>query len=285
MSCSFCKSRNHNISYCDSPTIPILFETMKAQWINYLNTLQFTDSLLHFKNFISRRFCLRQLKAVAVHYMNCLASTRKKEIINIICSYFRFIRISSSQQVSELTQLPVVSDPIPDFAQDLENFTHEETDVTPINPIRWYIDRRPMTIQREEYNSEYRSAFHLIPPPPMLPFRRQQADISEEMPIQNLNAEFNSVARKYKITPVLLVKENENLENCEECPICYEPTKIIDTVEFGCSHRFCDICVKNILQKHNKPEAPCCALCRGTIKTCSIINVEIYNKIVEYCDI
>jgi hypothetical protein len=104
------------------------------------------------------------------------------------------------------------------------------------------------------------------------------------MPL-NLDDEFSRTVRKFNIIPTLLVQEDENLEECEDCPICYESVKLLDSVKIGCSHKFCGECVTTTLQKHNKRDDPCCAMCRGKIETCVVKKQEVYDQIVEYCNL
>ena len=302
MSCSFCSCRDHNIRNCNSPNIPSLFEKMKTKWIYTLNTFDFRERKNIFNHYLRVSFNLKQLKAVSVKYANGLASWNRSSILNNLYEYFS-TRIHLSEHLEnedwiEVRRLPNVPDQNPDFAQDLTHPSEED--------IMWFIDRTPLhnmsvngqiNMLEAQILAEEASQHNPINIDWIYTAASNQmiADLAisiitnnvrrEPHVYRNLNAEFNSVARKYKIKPVLLVKENETLENCEECAICYELTKLVDTVEFGCSHKFCGICVTNILQNHNNSEAPCCALCRGTIKTCSMIDVEVYNKIVEYCDV
>jgi hypothetical protein len=101
----------------------------------------------------------------------------------------------------------------------------------------------------------------------------------------NLDERFSRTVRKFNIIPTLLVQENENLEECEDCPICYESVKLLDIAEIGCGHKFCGECVTKTLQKHNKRDEPCCAMCRGKIETCIVKKQEVYDQIVEYCNL
>lgn len=106
----------------------------------------------------------------------------------------------------------------------------------------------------------------------------------DSMPL-NLDETFSRTVRKFNIIPTLLVQEDENLEECDDCPICYESVKLLDSVKIGCSHKFCGECVTKTLQKHNKRDDPCCALCRGKIETCVVKKQEVYDQIVEYCNL
>lgn len=106
----------------------------------------------------------------------------------------------------------------------------------------------------------------------------------DSMPL-NLDEEFSRTVRKFNIIPTLLVQESENLEVVEDCPICYESVKLLDIAEIGCGHKFCGECVTKTLQKHNKRDDPCCALCRGKIETCIVKKQEVYDQIVEYCNL
>jgi hypothetical protein len=92
--------------------------------------------------------------------------------------------------------------------------------------------------------------------------------------------------KKYPINPLYLCYENESqLDEEYECSICYEQTKIINSVILNCNHKFCGICINNTLTLHNNIyNDPSCALCRQPISTIVIKNPEIYNNISPFCN-
>lgn len=283
MSCSFCNTRGHNISRCNSPTIDLLFNRMKSMWIETLNTVEESEREAIYTSALDLAFNLRELKAVGVKYAFGLASWTKPVSISNLCNYFRS-RISLPQEEQpwlEARRLPTVPDPIPDFARDLEQPAPQEEQEEERENITWYMDRTPTL--RESFMRQI-SGGDII-------YARQIYYSQEDyhrfygyIPARNLNAEFDAAARKYNIAPSLLVQEGENLEKCEDCPICYEATKLENTVEIGCGHKFCSTCVTKIFKMHKQICAPTCALCRATMQSCSVKNQEVYDQIVEYCN-
>ena len=357
MSCSFCGIRGHNINRCNSPTIDSLFERIKIMWIDILNTIDSVrEREFRFKTDLDICFNLPELRAVGVKYAYGLASWRKSVIIENLYNYFssRITLPEEEQPWLEARRLPVVPDPIPDFARDLE----QEEDI-----ITWNIDRTPSyTSVASTFEFPFIIPDGYITPPstismheaPPAPRRRidfsnyfrllsnQQDQVSlhelrdilisdfewsnttgdrynifvtrrliaivneslatgrqivvpqENMPLNlderfsptplNLDEAFSRTVRKFNIIPTLLVQETENLEECDDCPICYETVKILDSVKIGCGHKFCGECVTKTLQTHNKRDDPSCAMCRGKIETCVVRKQEVYDKIVEYCN-
>jgi hypothetical protein len=351
MSCSFCGIRGHNINRCNSPTIDSLFERIKIMWIDILNTIDSVgEREIRFKTDLDICFNLPELRAVGVKYAYGLASWRKSVIIENLYNYFssRITLPEEEQPWLEARRLPVVPDPIPDFARDLEQ---QQDNIT------WNIDRTPSysnvasTFEEEIIPDGYRTppsiiSIHEEPPAPrrridfgnyirLLSNQHDQVSLHElrdaliadfewsnttgdrynifvtrrllrivneslatgrqiivpPMPL-NLDERFSPMplnldearVRKFNIIPTLLVQETENLEESDDCPICYETVKILDSVKMGCGHKFCGECITQTLQKHNKRNEPCCAMCRGKMETCVVKKQEIYDKIVEYCN-
>ena len=94
-----------------------------------------------------------------------------------------------------------------------------------------------------------------------------------------------SYVKKYNIAPTLSVIEpNGVLEQCQDCAICYENTKVVDTVTLNCGHNFCGPCVKGTLNAHNNMYAdPSCALCRAPMTHFITKSTDIYNLVSEHC--
>jgi hypothetical protein len=332
--------------------IDILYERIKVIYVDMMTQYP-QDTQTRFKSILNRRFNLRELRGVGVKYMNSVARTTKHQLINMFWQYFS-TRIHLPE--NEARRLPVVPDPIPEFARDLE---HQQDDDDDEN-ITWYIDRTPSRVNIPEDGYRTPTSVAAIPREPPTPRRRvdtgnylrllsnQQDPVSlrelrdlliadyelsnthgdpnniyvdrynifitrrliaivneslatgrqivvPPMPLNlderfspmhlNLDEAFSRTVRKFNIIPTLLVQENENLEAVEDCPICYESVKLLDIAEIGCGHKFCGECVTKTLQKHNKRDEPCCAMCRGKIETCIVKKQEVYDQIVEYCNL
>jgi hypothetical protein len=233
------------------------------------------DIEVRFKSELNRRFTLTELRGVAVKYYGCLAKTPKQTLVDFIWRYFRrsiyttpVLLPVNNDGWYESRRLPTQPDPIPEFARDLENIEEDVQD-------DWLIDRTP----------SYTHVIHEYHPITTLTTATTAttATTVTTATFQRYFHEDVSLKKKFGIYPELLVKEG--LEECDDCPICYESVKMIDIVEMGCNHKFCSNCISISLQKHYKREEPCCALCRGTITKCVVYSTNVYDKIVEYCDL
>ena len=104
---------------------------------------------------------------------------------------------------------------------------------------------------------------------------------------RNLESEFGriDIAKKYNISTCISVTEtSEELDKCEDCLICFEETKLLDTVTINCGHKFCGMCIKNTLKMYNNMTAdPACAFCRSQITSCTMKNQETYSLVSEHC--
>lgn len=296
MPCSFCTSSLHNINRCNHQMIDILYENIKVIYIDTMYQYpQNTEA--RFKSKVHFRFNLKQLRAVGVRYINALVRTSKLVLVNMLWQYFNTnIYQYENEYLHAARRLPVVPDPIPEFAQDLEHQPDDE------NSIIWYIDRTPSQVNipqnlhevfpnisgrsiRNRYliNEEFNNIF-----------RHFRGNINESnvydsqvtsptIPL-NLDETFSRTIRKFNIIPSLLVQEGENLEECDDCPICYDSVKLLNSVKINCGHKFCGDCVIQTL-KHSNRDNTFCAMCRGKIETCVVKKQEVYDKIVEYCNL
>jgi hypothetical protein len=272
--------------------IDILYERIKMIYVNMMTQLFITHEIeVMFKSELNRSFNLRELRAVGVKYIHSFATRTKQEFVNMLWRYFSTrIHLPDQQFLStdnfsrlmqaddewiEARRLPVIPDPVPDFARDLVDTPSEDE-----QDIMWYIDRTPSgliigpNIMR---NEELR-----------LPeFDIRQLTGGHRIFGRDLLPEFDAVAhipdvKKYKISPLLV--EQQEKECVEECSICYENISSIDMVKLNCSHNFCGGCIKETLKAHNNIYCgPTCALCRAPMKSFSVKNPEIYNLVSEHC--
>jgi hypothetical protein len=104
---------------------------------------------------------------------------------------------------------------------------------------------------------------------------------------RNLESEFEriNIPKKYNISTCISVTETaEELEKCEDCSICFEETKLLDTVTINCGHKFCGTCITNTLKMYNTMAAgPACAFCRSQMTSFTVKNPEIYSLVSEHC--
>ena len=96
--------------------------------------------------------------------------------------------------------------------------------------------------------------------------------------------------KSYQIVLNWGVFKDENDEDAEgteekemDCPICYETTKCVDLIKLNCSHQFCGLCLKSILERHNINILPTCALCRTFMTSFDIQNLEVYHLVAKHC--
>ncbi len=292
MSCSFCKSKLHNINHCTNPMIDELYLKIKNIYIDMVNSypIDSMNSMNNFKTRVDNRFYLNELRGVGVKYLHCYANATKKTLLNKLWEHFNSqnqtnILEHSSEHSIEVNTIPLVLDPIPEFAQDLE-LNHDLVH-TPNNNVTWHIDTTPSpTIpQRSRPILRPRSQNYLS---------RAQNYLSRfrNYLFRNLESEFNAVASqtsKFNISSVLEIDEDVKIDDIKidtECAICYENINNVNFVELNCSHKFCGYCIQNTLKRHNNVKCgPTCALCRTLITKCNVKNVETYKLISEHCNI
>lgn len=300
MSCSFCNSESHNIRCCQDPMIGLLYERMKVIYIDMMNKYHH-DIQFHFKSVLTRRFNLRELRAVCATHTHFPSSRPKQQIIYSLYQYFstriyNVPREEEEQPWLEARRLPTQPDPVPEFARDLEQPQEDEDDIS------WYIDTTPspvsllsfgliqdrLTSPRDiTYNHEIRQITTSGTEGNDEVWLRGQ-QYQDIIVSRSLNAEFDAVAsvpqiKKYNINPKLDL--DEIVEGDEDCAICYETIKCVDLVKLNCDHKFCGICIKETLKSHSKLCGPSCALCRKQMVSFSVKNPEIYNLVAEHCNL
>jgi hypothetical protein len=141
--------------------------------------------------------------------------------------------------------------------------------------IGWYIDTQPEPYDFQEPYEPDPEQYDLQPR--VLDNEFDFIGFSEEMN--------NAYIKKYNIVPSLFCEEAEaELEEIEECSICYEQMKRINAVTLNCEHRFCGGCIKQTLECHTDLiNNPSCALCRTTMTSFCVKNPDTYNEISLYC--
>ena len=246
-SCSYCGFENHDIRSCPSEDIAEMHDIMNTMYQNiYTNIQNHNQTKEIFINDVCRRFNSIELKAVQRRYCNYGTTSNKRYYATCIWEYF-----------GSAPRLMQVNRP----------------------NITWFIDRRPdysllSSMQTNNQWSPWNGDFLQFNP-------------SDFSVIRNLSHEFDAVQtyKKYPISPIILCTESiECLCLEEECGICWEPTKLINTITLGCNHKFCETCIKSTLEKHsNNNLVPSCALCREPMKNFTIKNPETFENISQYC--
>lgn len=90
---------------------------------------------------------------------------------------------------------------------------------------------------------------------------------------------------KFSIVPILAFSNNEESDENDSCPICYENPS---TIETNCHHSFCSPCVKKYFKSFNKKGddtcIPGCPMCRTKIETLTIPDSQVFNEFQSvYC--
>ena len=264
--CSYCYSPNHRINRCRSPRIEILFNRIKLYYNESIRVYGLND---RGKEFFIRRilvmFNLRELKAVMVTQLNYLASLSKQVYAGLLWGNLqRTLTVGENENPGGWIEIRhYTSDPIPEYAMDLS----EEAESIQL----W----RTQQIPQPHFWEHREEAYH---------------DNDEFIPFsRNLEEEFERASvsvKKYDINPYIMLNSwDEDVNESCDCVICWENVKIMDTVTLNCNHTFCAGCIKNILVSNssNNGQKPCCALCRQTMKTFQVKDVETYNSISEHC--
>ena len=70
----------------------------------------------------------------------------------------------------------------------------------------------------------------------------------------------------------------EELNEMEECGICYEPIELYNDVTLGCNHRFCVTCINAQLSLHSCS----CAFCRAPINSLEVKHNYAFNTLERH---
>ncbi len=322
--CSYCHKQGHNITRCDSPNIAIHYNQIKIYFMDNLRAQISDEELSkHMFIFtICRKYNLFTLKAVSSRYTKLsITGTSKTLIAERFWEQFQnecLENVTGELELldldfSEPTHLPTTADVIPSYAQDILQ-EQEEEEQEQEQDISWFIDRTPN--QTEDNTTSpllesnvFRGSLDLF-----IPFtprnlnddfdsvvnymaeletqiereteREREGETERETERETEGeTEREKEIKKYNITPILsIIETSDILEQCHDCSICYENTKLSDTVSLNCGHQFCGGCVKGTLNYHNNMYAgPACALCRAPMTNLITTSADIYNLVSENC--
>jgi hypothetical protein len=284
-SCSFCGDFSHNIRRCNNPYIDRFQNRIKRIFMNLLaQPLNNDQRKIQFTSRLNQQFNVRELKAVAVKYIGIQSNRTKAVFIEKLWFYY----------LVHIHLLPENQQPYIAEGQD---------------PIIWMIDRTPIPIPFPTPTPpiSITTPIPSTPPTPTptptplnnnwiqtgIPSRMQAYDqITNYQPVadefipfvSNLLPPFEAETRKFNIVPLLLCMETkEELETASECAICFESTKLEDSVILNCRHSFCNDCVKQTLATCNRRKNPTCALCREPMEIFIVKNQNIYDSVSELC--
>ena len=257
-SCSFCGETSHNIRGCRHPHIDVYYNRIKIIFMNLHSQLINNEQRkIQFTSRLNQRFNVRELKAVAVKYIGIQAYLTKAEFIEKLWFYY----------LVHIHVLPENQQPDLEDGQDTIIWMIDRTP-TPMD-VNWIQAGLTARMQGYEQITHYQSAEDEF-----IPF------------VTNLLPEFEAEAKKFNIVPLLLCMESkEELEAVSECAICYESTKLEDSVILNCEHQFCHGCVKQTLATCSSRKKPTCALCREPMEIFIVKNQNTYDCVSELCQL
>ena len=308
MSCSYCRCQGHNVRLCNDPTITAHYNNIKGIYISIrrLSSSVFTNKT-RFNDSISR-YTVSVLKAVVAKFVGGSISLSKKDLIHRLWGklFVTIIEIGLEDEWIERVTLPNIPDVIPAYAQDLAINHFEMNDfevVTEFGPFNAFGSVGPSSDQRLGSDQRIGSGtrvFEIL--------RNARASRNSQISAirdflqdyvafgsrnldeefgRNLDSEFEriNIPKKYNISTCISVTETaEELDKCEDCSICFEETKLLDTVTINCGHKFCGTCITNTLKMYNTMAAgPACAFCRSQMTSFTVKNLEIYSLVSEHC--
>lgn len=257
-SCSFCGDTTHNIRSCRHSHIDVYYRRMKMIFMDLLaQPLNNQQRKIQFTSRLNQRFNVRELKAVAVKYIGIQAYLTKAVFIEKLWFYYsvHIHLLPENQQ--------------PDLVDGQE-------------PIIWMVDRTPTPLDNNWIQAGLATRMGVYDE-----LNNYQPADDEFIPfVSNLLPEFEAEAKKFNIVPLLLCMESkEELEAVSECAICYESTKLEDSVILNCEHQFCHGCVKQTLATCNSRKKPTCALCREPMEIFIVKNQNTYDCVSELCQL
>jgi hypothetical protein len=306
MPCSYCGCWRHNIRLCNDSTITTHYNNIKGIYISIKQSgIDAFREKIWFENAFST-YTIRILKAVITKFVGGSISLSKKGLINRLWDKF-FVDNDLQNELDELDEritLPNIPDVIPAYAQDLaiNNFevvqssdqrlgSDQSSDQRLGSGARVFdLLRNARASRNLQSNTPASAIAAFLEDYVAFSSRNLESEFERNWESafgRNLESEFGriDIAKKYNISTCISVTEtSEELDKCEDCLICFEETKLLDTVTINCGHKFCGMCIKNTLKMYNNMTAdPACAFCRSQITSCTMKNQEIYSLVSEHC--
>lgn len=253
--CSFCRSVNHSIRYCDSPEFQGILENEKS----YIERMIMVPerNLSELVKFHLSGKTLLEMRVIATQYqLRCnltfetyvsLLKEKYIEDINRLSSiYFREIyRPVQSPEYNDIvlseSERNRITDVILDMFEDETSIINNSI----INNVHVSFETTDLI------TSLFRTQPHT---PPYSP------------------------PSKKKIPTMFICMEQQNeLQQCVECAICLDDKQVFDNVYLNCNHSFCTDCIINHIDITKKNASPNCPLCRTDIKMFEVKSIETYN--------
>lgn len=86
----------------------------------------------------------------------------------------------------------------------------------------------------------------------------------------------------WTVQPMMLCLETSDELAVEvDCPICLDAIKQIQTLTTNCQHVFCKDCLCKHLDNTRVDASPACPMCRTTIKTVEIKDIDFYDELYD----
>jgi len=291
MPCSYCGCQGHNIRLCNDSTITIHYNNIKGIYISIKqSSIDVLRDKMRFENsFLT--YTVHILKAVITKFVGGSISLLKKGLINRLWDKFFVENVLQNEWALTLPNIP---DVIPAYAQDLaiNNFEVVQSSDQRLGSGARVFDllRNARASRHLQSNSQVSAIAAFLEDYVAFSSRNLESEFERNWELtfgRDLESEFEriDIAKKYNISTCISVTEtSEELEKCEDCFICFEETKLLDTVTINCGHKFCGMCIKNTLKMYNNMTAdPACAFCRSQITSFTMKNLETYSLVSEHC--
>jgi len=264
-SCSYCRSNEHTIRYCNSADIDVLLNCLQQAFLIIRQSHTQIDGKVQYTNWLLNSYTLHQLKVVAVTRMNS--------------------RISGFNKAD-------YADTIWNCNNSVYEVEEVEVEVEEVEEVGWSIDRLPNP------NPEITFDGFQTPPtmsprdPPEVVRAGAGAFTYDEgvgfgyrsnisyMSLSTAIALIDLRETRYNIsiTKQELIGLSELLEDDFECSICYELKNKSLKLVLGCDHEYCTECIIKMLKISNSNK-PRCAFCRDEMKQMIVYNNEELNKL------
>jgi len=270
--CSFCRSPGHNIIRCNDDRLTD-FEALCVNQMRVFERLN-SDMQQNLQNWLIETRVTNSenqhlLKSFAIKKCRAVSSS---DILSCVILITQYIHTTYSLRrniyVNHRTGQNIIMGRS-NLEQDLAEFIHEgdnNLQDTQTNEINNQINLLNQDIAREMlYALVYQNSVNR--------YLEEQRNQTKKFNISLLLDSNNDINNS--------IKENTcNMNDTNECNICYESKEKSVFVKFDCEHDFCKECVMQCLKNDRRSE-PCCALCRAEIKTCKTSSKAIYDELLK----
>jgi hypothetical protein len=252
--CSFCRSPNHIISFCND------------------------ERLQNFEN-----LCNEQ-KAIHEHVDDFKLWLMEYYLENsVLVKAFAVSKCGSTTRTNIQENIDNI----------LKHFYGEEWDIPPLIPADEYIPFNTSSSQ-EINNIEIENLADTLFPYIYISRFSRNVDWSEATRARLLDSLLNYIyigepnienlaERKFDINSEVVSAANQCECECEcicvcDCDICYDSVNISKFVKLNCNHKFCSECTKNSLKSCPRFQEPVCAFCRSQITLLTYPNEEVKSE-------